>query len=291
MVSLIVTLGGTASAFPELVYMSSLREVPTKFYTNSVLFAKRKFPGRTHSQQTRLKYQNNSDLLEMEPSEEQAKVDDYLEFLNRRYHRLHDENPEEVKFSVWEWLLQKSDATTTETEAEADVVTVSREQKDDAFFALGVAGLASDRLLQKYASSSKVDSTSLREAAKTSDRIIDVETTVVPPSAMGRSMASTVPGSLALSLRYLALKRRKLISYGPMTLLRSVLTSMMRLLKTPRVQEGLVEAPRKSAKRLLELGGGRKNVTLSVTLTFAFLCLLRPLAQAVLSEGLALKQG
>ena len=69
----------------------------------------------------------------------QAFVDDYLEFLDKRYHRLYDE---EVKttFPTFKWLIQGTKDTQEPTQRETE----------NAFYAFGVAGLASKELLQKY---------------------------------------------------------------------------------------------------------------------------------------------
>jgi len=74
------------------------------------------------------------------PSQEQQVVDDYLEFLDRRYHRLHDEK--ESRFSAWNWLMQGSGQ---------EPLTVQADHiHDDALYVLGVANLASRKLLQKH---------------------------------------------------------------------------------------------------------------------------------------------
>merc|ERR1711957_460682 len=78
----------------------------------------------------------------------------YLEFLDRRYKRPHsDEKEERAKakqqdskrksFSAMDWL-------TNGGKDNADIVTSTREQQEDALYVLGVAGLASTKLLQKH---------------------------------------------------------------------------------------------------------------------------------------------
>lgn len=245
---------GPASAFSN-GNLRSLREETSKFFENSA----------KHSR-TRLRYQNDF----LVTNSEQAAVDDYLEFLDKRYHRLHDDNPEKVKFRIWEWLLKKNDAK----ENEDKDIAVPKAQTENALFALGVAGLASERLLQKH---------TILEAAKTS-KTIDVETAVAPPSAVGLSIVSAMDGTLAPSLRHLAVQRRMLISYGPMTLLRSVLVPLISLVRI------VAKAPMKLGQMLLDLGGGSKTMKFSATLMVVLLCSLRPLALTVLSEAFALQQ-
>ena len=74
--------------------------------------------------------------------QKQAVVDNYLEFLDRRYQRLHEEEEprRDTKFSAWKWLTQGSD----------DSEPLKQQKTDDALYVLGVAGLASEKLLQKH---------------------------------------------------------------------------------------------------------------------------------------------
>jgi hypothetical protein len=122
---------------------------------------------RLHSISTRLQYSDgngNTVTAQLSPSstnkwwgnvfssadaeieeENQEIVDEYLEFLDRRYRRLHNNEPEEEKpkpFSALHWLIQGSPYHN-------DVVA-SKQQQEDALYALGVAGLASQKLLQKH---------------------------------------------------------------------------------------------------------------------------------------------
>jgi len=151
---------------------------------------------------------------------------------------------------------------------------VPKAQKEDALYALGVAGLASERLLQQH----KVESTALRDEKKAS-KSIDSETSVVPSAAVF-SMVSIIIRRLSPPLRYLGLQRQMLISYGPRALLRSVLVPLKRLLRvTPQV-------PTKLTKTLLEVGGGKRNVMLSVSLMVALISF----AQLVFPEGFAFQQ-
>lgn len=81
---------------------------------------------------------NNQDLPDQLSQIEQANVDDYLVFLERRYQRLNDENPpSEHTFLAWNWLLE----TKSTKERQMD--------HKNALHILGVANLASQKLLQK----------------------------------------------------------------------------------------------------------------------------------------------
>ena len=80
---------------------------------------------------------------------EQRNIDDYLEFLDRRYNRLHsDETPAEMKVEnkkamslAWNRLFDESQPNTR---------SLNQSVHEDALYVLGVAELASKRLLQKH---------------------------------------------------------------------------------------------------------------------------------------------
>lgn len=72
-----------------------------------------------------------------EPKEQQS-IDEYLEFLDKRYNRLHcDEKKDKKGYTPWNWLFENR--------------TLHQSQsQEDALFVLGLAELASSRLLQKH---------------------------------------------------------------------------------------------------------------------------------------------
>eukprot|EP00568_Trieres_chinensis_P008026 CAMPEP_0183308722 /NCGR_PEP_ID=MMETSP0160_2-20130417/22424_1 /TAXON_ID=2839 ORGANISM="Odontella Sinensis, Strain Grunow 1884" /NCGR_SAMPLE_ID=MMETSP0160_2 /ASSEMBLY_ACC=CAM_ASM_000250 /LENGTH=311 /DNA_ID=CAMNT_0025472605 /DNA_START=66 /DNA_END=998 /DNA_ORIENTATION=- len=74
---------------------------------------------------------------------EQYVLDDYLEFVDRRYHRLNDEEEESSPPGIntaWNWLMsQKPDSPQKQ-----------QRKEEDALYVLGLAGLASEELLQKH---------------------------------------------------------------------------------------------------------------------------------------------
>eukprot|EP00547_Thalassionema_nitzschioides_P000336 CAMPEP_0194198856 /NCGR_PEP_ID=MMETSP0156-20130528/80_1 /TAXON_ID=33649 /ORGANISM="Thalassionema nitzschioides, Strain L26-B" /LENGTH=212 /DNA_ID=CAMNT_0038923685 /DNA_START=116 /DNA_END=754 /DNA_ORIENTATION=+ len=75
---------------------------------------------------------------------EQESVDEYLEFLDRRYNRLrHEEEEETAPARVWSWGWLMDDNNKPENVAQ-------QVQQNDALYALGVAELASEKLLQKH---------------------------------------------------------------------------------------------------------------------------------------------
>lgn len=77
-----------------------------------------------------------SPFKQKDKNEEQQNVDEYLEFLDKRYHRLHDVNFSLSKpkpFSAWDWLMDNNESH-------------DLQRVDDALFVLGVSQLASERL-------------------------------------------------------------------------------------------------------------------------------------------------
>lgn len=80
----------------------------------------------------------------------QENMDKYLEFLDRRYNRLHSDESHGVNknkggiSTAWNWLFE----TTLGTEPKP--ISLTQAMHDDALYVLGVAELASERLLQKH---------------------------------------------------------------------------------------------------------------------------------------------
>lgn len=81
--------------------------------------------------------------------QKQDKMDKYLEFLDRRYNRLHSEDVSKSKSdqgktnSPWSWLFEPSSDSNLDRRSFAQM-------QDDALYILGVAELASEKLLQKH---------------------------------------------------------------------------------------------------------------------------------------------
>jgi len=204
----------------------------------------------------------------------QAVVDDYLEFLDRRYHMLHDDDDQgEVKFSAFKWLKQGEEAAEPMTQ----------EQHDDALYVLGVAGLASQRLLQRkhQAVASEVapvpSATKIKQAT---DAEVVKDDSSAPVAKMPAEGALPVAAAIVLAritpvLRGIALRRKLFLRYQT----RKITAALVVLAKTATT--GSIKAL-KSAWRM---SGGRKNVavTASIMAVIAFQ-LLRPVAQTIVSE-------
>ena len=212
-----------------------------------------------------------------ENDEEQQVVDEYLEFLDKRYKRLHEKEtkkrePAPKKFSALGWLMadSKSDA-------------ISEQQEEDALFVLGVAELASERLLQKHHASLqyKKRAPALEEEQEV---VIDAvaetdssEDAVVSKVSESRRavMFATLAATGRKVLTGVSNRRKALIAYQEKKIVAALLVAFKTSLDTPA----------KAAKLIWSLGGGKKTVTLTVSAFITAFLLVRPVAQALISEA------
>jgi hypothetical protein len=94
--------------------------------------------------------------LQEQKNKEQYVLDEYLESIDRRYKRLHEDENESSSFpsttssqdggftSALQWLTQHSSDSTTLSDVE------KQRQQEDAIYVLGLADLASKKLLQRH---------------------------------------------------------------------------------------------------------------------------------------------
>jgi hypothetical protein len=209
-------------------------------------------------------------------------VDDYLEFLERRYHRLHDDDKQDrlpstgAKFSALKWLKQGDDQDSPEAK---------QRQQDDALFVLGVAGLASQQLLQKHQKQHDRAAGTAAPPRLASSATAPATAQLV---AIGRSAAKheeggLTPAAIVLSAlldrlkplaRNLALRRKLLLRYQAQQL--NVLTALF--------ARALTLGPSKAATTLWRMGGGKKNVAVTLTVMAALtVFVIRPLAEFLLT--------
>lgn len=209
--------------------------------------------------------------------DEQAVVDDYLEFLNRRYQRLHgDVKQKEVNFSAWKWLMQ-DEAEGSEDQGS----TTPEEKKDNAFYVLGVAGLASQRLLQKHQPAApSVASATTRKAERPNEGFaMDAEMTVMPSTRLSVVASMAVAGVTPV-LERLSRQRRALLRFQTLKL-RAVLSFVIR--EVPIAIRKVPTASIKAAKSVVRMGGGKQTVTVTLTVAAVLtIVLLRPMLQAVM---------
>ena len=189
-------------------------------------------------------------------------VDDYLEFLEKRYQRLHSDETEssgEPKFSAWKWLMQGSD------DAEQSLQEQSVADQENALYALGIAGLASQRLLQKHQLPLPRNSLE-QESVQVSSSSGEVVSVLEEKSTLNVSRL----------FARIALQRRLLLHYQNRKL-RAFAKLLIRTLRT---------GPGNVLKHALELGGGKKTIVLTATaLATLIFVLARPLAQTIVREG------
>lgn len=119
----------------------------------------------TRTTRTKLSYSNDGEIIgNMKPlvqreskmssvwsnvftqriNSDQENVDEYLEFLDRRYHRLREDDDEATAFSSrfsWNWLFDNDNKEHPDSH---------QNQGNNSLYALGVAELASEKLLQKH---------------------------------------------------------------------------------------------------------------------------------------------
>lgn len=121
--------------------------------------AARRAQNEESTKKLRLKVSNWWDSLlfsnqQSKEDQQQQVVDEYLKFLDKRYHRLHDEiEQKKLKksgrgVSAWDWL--RNDNGENEEKQTAPRPLELNNRQDDALYVLGVAELASERLLQKH---------------------------------------------------------------------------------------------------------------------------------------------
>jgi hypothetical protein len=177
--------------------------------------------------------------------------------LDRRYHRLHDKQATKVvTFSALNWLAEKP--------------TVTQDEQADALYVLGLAGLASDRLLEKHHIPVSRDP---KAASKLSSSQAVVEAEVVEPPAVVALRTSPIVSVPAAVLRQIGVCRRKLIAIQAQQL-RVAIRSLMKTLIT------LPDALR----AVWDFGGGKKTLTLTCWALFTAVVVVRPVVQALVNQ-------
>lgn len=188
-----------------------------------------------------------------------SSVDDYLEFLERRYSRLYDNEQKQesrAKFSVMSWLQQGEASESTSSTS-------------NAMYALGVAGIAGKQLLEKH--SSNRNSLVTKQVSFEDAQIVDktLSTQLSSETTLFSSVIATKVGPI---FRKISHKRQMLIRYESQKLKAAVgflLKSALRL-------------PVKVGKAVWNMGGGKKTIALTFTVAAALtLVLMRPIAEAV----------
>lgn len=260
-------------------------------------------------------------------SEEQDNVDAYLEFLDRRYRRLHDDDKEEKEqqqqttqaqskqqeskiaksFSAMDWLMNGNN--------NSNVVASTREQQEDALYVLGVAGLASVKLLQKHhlptSTSTKTISperTSNEVATATAlgtttttihaciEKVVELKEQIddaievnEDASTSLKEMKNQIDYFLVNSL-LLPVVRVIYMVQRQKQLFLQMIQQRVKALAT-RATIGVVQTfskgPKSVLNSLLAVGGGRQNIFRTVAIGYATILVFQPLLHAAFAEGLA----
>lgn len=221
-------------------------------------------------------------------ADEQESVDDYLEFLDRRYKRLRSAEEEtEIKpFSAIDWLLQGPSTGKTGESA--------KQQQEDALYVLGVAGLASQKLLQKK---HPVSSASLRREHDLSGDSDAIDVTTTPASSTSSaaeaapvSSPAREPSSQAVKLTLPLIRALYVIQHRRQMFIRFYTSKLVALRSASlrSARSAIVSAPAslwRMVDTVLEAGGGKKSLALTFTVLSALLLLLRPVFQAAVADG------
>lgn len=179
--------------------------------------------------------------------------------INSRVHEGEISDTPTGVFSAWKWLCNGD-----EDHSVTSLPVPSPQKEQDALFALGLAGLASKKLLQKHHFTNRVFSDRLRqEAIDTVSTTKDVNITELGPRRLVQMI-----GELRRSLHdFQSVKIRSLV-------------------KT------VVRAPLIIGRSLIKLGGGRYAAVATVSLVVTLLLVLaKTMAQLVASEGANMARG
>jgi hypothetical protein len=200
----------------------------------------------------------------------QDSVDEYLEFLERRYNRLH-EDYEERPFSAMNWLLNGSE--------KGGEIPASHQQKEDALYVLGVAGLASQKLLQKHPHLQHANQGSVMSGAPAPIEALDSIVTTAEDVTFGHLVIKRVLVPFAKVL-YFVHRQKQIFLDVQLNRVKRYAVNMSK-----RTIRSLLYAPVKITKSIIEFGGGKGSIASTIALASAILVLLRPLLQGLLSEG------
>lgn len=202
---------------------------------------------------TQLSYRDDS----QSHHHQQASVDDYLEFLDRRYHRLYDEQVER-KFPTFKWLIQNNG----KSDDQQPIPTAA----DNALYALGVAGLASKELLQKYQISI------VREQQQQQQQQLDRDAVDAQNEEDNASSKERIQAKLGSLFRPITASRRRLLHFQSAKARAAASTVVRTLISSPRF--------------LWKHSGGKATVGATLSLVSALvLVVARPLASAIVTEG------
>ncbi|KAL3913520.1 MAG: hypothetical protein SGILL_006454, partial [Bacillariaceae sp.] len=230
-----------------------------------------------------------------QPLSQQEQVDDYLEFLDKRYKRVHREEKRHLKneakrqekaqpFSAMEWLMSSSVSTPTDA------------QNEDALYALGVAGLASERLLQKHHLPKQDSPTSASTDGNNND-VIEVTAYATTEDDEDGALSDSTAVSVApnhvfikkvlvpmIRALYILQRRKDMALQRVRTAVTSVASKSFGRIVRP-VALRLRKGPKGVVDALLDIGGGKRNVVMTLACAYTAVLVLRPMLQAAVTEA------
>jgi len=288
--SILLSLAATASAFQggKRMYAPAQERLAGSAAVASMKVDSHRPWTRSPSTSTRLKYRDGSDetntaspfkwISTMFPyskteADEQESVDEYLEFLERRYRRLHKEPKEEPTkpFSALNWLKQGSTPSSE--------IVATEQQQEDALYVLGVAGLASQKLLSKH--HIQTDNSKAMEPVPAPVQkqqpmdVVDVD--IVPPKPVQLVIKKVIVPLIRVV--FVAQRRKDMFVAAQLQRLKSISKSAAR-----SVAKSIVQGPSAAARAVLDVGGGRKSLALTLAVASTLFVLTRPIVQAAIQE-------
>jgi hypothetical protein len=239
---------------------------------------------------------------------QQETVDAYLEFLDRRYRRLHSDeeearkrkqdeitpsasssNSKPIPFSAMDWLMNGSSSSATMEE--------EQRKQEDALYVLGVAGLASQKLLQKHHLQTTSSSTppavgggtTQKKSSSTPENVIEVhaEATVEEEGTSINAASQLIIKKVLVPLIravYIVQRRKELIVQRIQSKVGGVVSIAAQRVVHP-VARRIRQGPKAVLVSLLEIGGGKRNIAFTLACAYATVVLLQPILQAAVSEA------
>lgn len=200
--------------------------------------------------------------------ETSRKVDEYLEFLDKRYNRAHNIEATQSKkqFPVLNWLFHHEEKPVAE-----------EENRSNALYALGVAGLASERLLQKHGV--VVQKCSIVQPTTDSIEVEHHADTAIESERM----------PMLLNKIIAAFSANWIYAHRQVTLRKHLLSRAVSRKFQAMAKSALAAIPTSSAnvlKAFWETGGGKHSFKFAAaTLCFMLMHIAKPLAKGALSNG------
>jgi len=232
------------------------------------------------------------------PETQQESVDAYLEFLDRRYRRLHSDEMEQGKqqqqqaqsskpipFSAMDWLMNGNPGANS-----GESHQQGQRKHEDALYVLGVAGLASQKLLQKHhldvAATSGENPNSVHTERNDNSDVIEVTA-----EEDGQAISSTpshvfIRKVLVPMIRaFYVVQRRKELVFRSIQQRAARVASKAAHRAVRPVALRWKRGPKAIFEAFLEFGGGKRNIVLTLACVYATILLVQPILQAAVAEG------